>query len=438
MTSTIDSADQPHRPIAANERIIAIDTLRGVAVLGILVMNIYAFAMPFPAYGNPLLYGGSEWFNRGTWFVTHVLFDQKFMTIFSLLFGAGVIVMWRRAEQRGASFRGVFVKRQAWLAVIGAAHGYLLWVGDILFHYALVGLVVFSFRRLQPKSLIVLGCCLLVVAPLLSFGAATYIGDLRERAATVNAQVEDGAEITDEQQATLSEWAEVGKFLAPGETEVNKDLDAYRGSYADALSFRAPQVASMQTDATLFFVLWRVGGLMLIGMALLKLDVLTGARPKGFYRRLQLAGYGIGLPVMLFSAYDLAAHQWDGVYILRAGMLSNYVGSLLVAGGHIATVMLIVKSGVLSRLMARFTAVGRMALTNYLTHSIVLTTVFYGYGLGLYGNVPRAAQMLFVAAVITLQLFVSPLWLKHFRFGPVEWLWRTLTYGRLQPMRRGS
>lgn len=149
-----------------------------------------------------------------------------------------------------------------------------------------------------------------------------------------------------------------------------------------------------------------------------------------------LAGYGIGIPIMFFSIYFVTSHQWDPVFMFRIGMAPNYIGSVFVALGHIALVMLIVKTGAFKRLMQRFAAVGRTAVTNYLLHSIILTTVFYGYGLGLYGQVPRLWQMLFVIAVIGLQMMLSPLWLKHFRFGPAEWLWRSLTYWQRQPMRR--
>ena len=148
-----------------------------------------------------------------------------------------------------------------------------------------------------------------------------------------------------------------------------------------------------------------------------------------------LAGYALGLPLVLFSAYDLSAHQWDGMYAFKEGIRANYVGSVLLSLGHIAVFMLIIKSGVLRNLMQRFAALGRMALTNYLMHSVILTTVFYGYGLGLYGTIPRLWQMLFVVAVVGFQLWFSPAWLQRYRFGPVEWLWRSLTYWQRQPMK---
>ena len=135
-------------PVAGAQRITAIDTLRGVAVLGILVMNIYGFAMPLPAYSNPLVMGGTEWYNLGTWFFTHVFFDQKFMTIFSLLFGGGTVLMWQRAQARGAKFGRIYFRRSFWLLLIGVVHGYLIWFGDILFHYALIGMFIYLFRKM--------------------------------------------------------------------------------------------------------------------------------------------------------------------------------------------------------------------------------------------------------------------------------------------------
>ncbi len=422
-------------PVSLGERIVAIDTLRGVAVLGILVMNIYAFAMPFIAYMNPTVMGGLEWYNIGTWIVTHIFFDQKFMTIFSMLFGAGLVVMWQRAEARKAKFGRIYFRRQFWLLLIGAAHGYLLWMGDILFHYALMGMFVYLFRKRQPRTLIIVGCALLPVALLATYGGALFMEQMQGEMTQIEQVLEEGEELTEEQNRIKEQWDASRPFMAPTDEDLRKDVDAYRGDYAGILEFRAPVVASMQIQNTFAYILWRVGGLMLIGMAFMKLGILSGDRDAIFYKRMLAIGYGFGLPVMFFSAYDLYSHQFDSMHLFRTGMISNYVGSLFVALGHIAAVMLIVKAGMLSGLMARFSAVGRMALTNYLLHSIILTTVFYGYGFGLYGEVPRLTQMLFVVLVIGFQMIFSPWWLSRYRFGPAEWLWRSLTYWKRQPMR---
>jgi len=423
-------------PVSAAERITAIDTLRGVAVLGILVMNIYAFAMPFQAYMSPLPMGGTEWYNLGTWFFTHIFFDQKFLTIFALLFGAGLVIMWERAEERGAKPGRTWYRRQSWLLVIGAIHGYLIWWGDILFHYALMGMFVYLFRKWRPKGLVILACCMLPVALVFSYGGSYYMEDLRTQGIEMSAQADAGEELSEEQQAILEQWETMQPFMDPTPEALQKDVDTHLGGYAGIVAYRAPTVASMQLQNTFAFAIWRIAGLMILGMAFMKLGILSGRRDAGFYRRMALLGYGLGLPIMIFSAMNSWAHGFEPLYMFRIGMAPNYVGSILVSFGHIALVMLIVKSGAWPWLMARFAAVGQMALTNYLMHSIVMTTIFYGYGLGLYGSVPRFAQMGFVVAMIGFQLWFSPVWLAGHRFGPAEWLWRSLTYGRRQPMRR--
>ena len=423
-------------PITGQERITAVDTLRGVAVLGILVMNIYGFAMPFAAYNNPLLMGGTDPVNLGTWFVTHVFFDQKFMSIFSMLFGGGLIIMWERAEARGARFGRIFYRRQFWLLVIGALHAYFIWFGDILFAYAAVGMLAFLFRKKRPRTLIVVACCILPIALLMMAGSGVYMNKLQSKMVPIAAAIEAGDELTEAQQQTRDEWDEMSAFLAPDENTVREDVEIHLGDYAGIVTYRAPMALSMQTEALLFFILWRVGGLMLLGMALMKLGVLSGKRDHGYYRKMLMLGYGLGIPLTIYSAYDLNAHDFDGVYVASVGMTWNYIGSILVAFGHIALVMLAVKSEWMSGLMRRFQAVGRMALTNYLMHSVVMTTLFYGYGFALYGDIPRIYQMAFVVGMLGLQLALSPIWLKHYRFGPAEWLWRSLTYWQRQPMRR--
>jgi uncharacterized protein len=372
----------------------------------------------------------------GTWFFTHLFFDQKFMSIFSMLYGAGVIMMMNRAAALGAPFTAVFYRRSAWLIVLGLLHGYFIWFGDILFHYALMGMVVFLFRKASPRKLITIACLLLPVTLLINYGSSFYVEELQAEVATIEQLQSQGTALDEEQQEKLEAWEEIRAVFAPSAEDIEAEVTAYKGTYVDALAQRAPFVAFMQLNLTLVFVVWRVGGLMLLGMALMKLGVLSGERSMRFYKRMTLIGYGAGLPLAILSVVLLDANQFDPLYVARYGGIPNYFGSILVAFGHIGAVVLIVKSGVLQAVVRRFAAVGRMALSNYLTHSLVMTSLFYGYGLGLYAEVPRVWQQGFVAALIGLQLLLSPWWLRHFRFGPAEWLWRSLTYGQRQPMRR--
>ena len=422
-------------PVTAGERFASLDRLRGVAILGILVMNIYAFAMPFIAYVDPYRMGGTEAYNIGTWIFTHIFFDQKFMSIFAMLFGAGLVLMAERAEARGAKPARFYFRRQFWLIVIGAIHGYLIWMGDILFAYALIGMLVYPLRKRRPRTLIIIACVMLPVTLLFNLGNAKQMEDTMAKVAEIEVLLEEGQDIDEEQQQVLDDWKQQRMFAFPTDEDVAEEIAVYRGDYAGIVAHRAPMVAMMQVFMILFFGLWRIAPLMMIGMALMKLGVLTCERSADFYGRFMLIAYAVGLPLTVFSAFDLHAHQFDQMYVMRGGGIANYFGSILVALGHIGLVMWLTKSGAASRLLDRFAAVGRMALTNYLMHSLILTTVFYGYGLGLYGTVPRIWQMAFVAAVIGLELLWSKWWLERYRFGPAEWVWRTLTYGKRQPMR---
>lgn len=423
-------------PVTAAERIASLDVLRGVAILGILVMNIYAFAMPFPAYTNPLLMGGTDTLNLATWFFTHILFDQKFLAIFAMLFGAGIVLMSGRAAARGARYGGIFYRRQFWLAVLGAIHAYFIWFGDILFMYALVGMLAFLFRNRSVRALLIIACLVLPIALVLGFGLSAQMQMMQAEAAEVESLQQAGQTLSEEQLQLLEDWQEQRAFMAPNADDIAADVASHLGGYAEITAERIPMAMMFQVFGLLLFGLWRVLGLMLIGMALLKTGVLGAQKSAGFYRTMMVVCYGIGLPLTAYSALDLHAHDFNALYAMQNGAIANYVGSIVVAFGHIALVMLLLKTGFVQGLLRRFAAVGRMALSNYLLHSIILTTVFYGYGLGLYGSIPRFWQMGFVVAVIGLQLLLSPWWLARYRFGPVEWLWRSLSYWQRQPMAR--
>jgi uncharacterized protein len=433
--SVPDARELDAIPVVAAERLVSLDVLRGVAVLGILVMNIYAFAMPFAAYMNPRVMGGQDSFNLGIWVATHILADQKFMSIFSMLFGAGIVLMMGRSEGKNQSFGRIFYRRQFWLLVFGLIHAYLIWFGDILFFYAVTGMLIYPLRHKSVRTLVVVSCSFLLVSICVTVGAGYAMTGLSDEASVLQERLDDGTALSDDEQAIVDEWQEIRRMIAPGSEEIQDDVVAHRGDYGGLLAYRIPEVAMFHAQALPFFVFWRVAAMMLLGMALMKLDVLSAARSPGTYRRMMFIAYGLGLPLTTFSAANGFAHGFDSLYMMRVGNVPNQVGSVLVALGHIALLMLLVQSGAFRRLLARFAAVGRMALSNYLMHSIVMTTIFYGYGLNQYTEIPRSGQMLLVVALIGLQLLVSPWWLARFRFGPAEWVWRSLTYWRPQPMR---
>ena len=401
-------------PLAPAERISTIDTLRGFALLGILVMNIQLFAMPGAAYLNPTAYGDLTGANWWVWLVSHVFFDQKFMTIFSLLFGAGVLLFAERADGKGQSARGLHYRRMAWLLVLGLLHAYALWIGDILVTYALCGMLVFPFRRRSAATLAALGLALIAVSSaiwlLLGFSMPYW-----------------PAEAVEELQQ--ADWRPLPEAIA-------SEVAIYQSGWWTQMQRRVPDSVEFQTVVFLVWGFWRAGGLMLIGMALLKLGALTGRRSMRFYAWMTVVGLAIGLPSIAYGVYRDAQLGWDFRYSFFIGSQWNYWGSLFLTAAWIGFLLLLVKAERFTGITGRLGAVGRMAFSNYVMHTVICTTIFYGHGLGFFGQVPRVGQALVVLAIWAIQLTLSPVWFRYFYFGPMEWLWRSLTYWQRQPFRR--
>jgi uncharacterized protein len=399
-------------PVIQTQRIGSLDVLRGVAVLGILVMNIQSFSMPGAAYMNPSAYGNLEGANHWVWYISHLLTDQKFWTIFSMLFGAGIVLMTSRAEAAGRGSAGIHYRRMAWLLVFALLHAHLFWYGDIISFYAMCGFVAYLFRKLPWWLLLVLG----VAAASVTFGLNLFFGWLL---AAGHMPVE---------QATT--------WWSPGDDMINRELAAYRGGWLSQMSHRVPSAIFFETFLLIVFVGWRTGGIILIGMALYKLGVFSAARSKGFYAALVAIGALVGIPVIMYGASRNLEAGWDVRYSFYFGGLYNFWASILVALGWVGLVMLLCKSTILGRAKRVLAAVGQMALTNYLMQTIICTTIFYGHGFGRFGHFERTDQILVVLGVWIVQLIWSPIWMHYFRFGPFEWLWRSLTYLKPQPMQR--
>ncbi len=436
----MQSAAHRAEPVSAHERLTSVDVLRGFALLGILAMNIVAFAWPGPAYGDPMRGAGFAGSDRAVWFFNHLVLEAKMMTIFSMLFGAGLVLMNERAGSRGASLRGVYYRRVLWLLVIGAIHAYLIWEGDILFLYAECGLFLYLFRNKTPRTLIILGVTsmMLIVPLVLGFGAA--INGMKAITARVDALVEAGETPSKLDKRLHDIWTDrLQEELKPDPDQKlknwNEEMAAYRGGYLGIVKHRAFDVLMGQTFGFLLGGFLFTGARMLLGMGLMKLGVFAAERSRLFYAWMAALGYGIGLPLMILDATLMIRHEFKSDYMLQGGISYNAFGSLVVALGHVGLIMLIVQSGALAWLTRRLAAVGRMALSNYLTHSVVCTTLFYGYGFGLFGQVNRTGLAAIVLTIWLIQLWISPIWLKHFRFGPAEWLWRSLTYSKIQPMK---
>ena len=392
-------------------RIEAIDLLRGVAVLGILLLNIQSFSMIESAYFNPTAYGDFNGVNSWVWGLSRLFADQKFMTLFSVLFGAGIVLMSESAQAAGRRPGLAHYRRMAVLLVVGLLHAYLLWYGDILTFYALCGMLVYVARRWRPGVLFGLGLPFLMV-PFLIFAAVQYF------------LPEFGPEMRQEFEQSWSPDAEA----------VEEEIGIYRGSYWGQMEHRARTVFELHFFVLFIWFGWRVSGLMMIGMALFKWRVLGAYRSPKFYRRLLVLGCLTGFLVEGAGMLYLARKDWE-LEAMIPGMQFNYWASLFTAAGYLGAVMLWHQSGAGQWLREKLSKVGRMAFTNYLAQTAICTTIFYGHGLGLFGSVERWQQLLLVFAIWAVQIAWSAWWLQRFRYGPLEWLWRCATYLRLIPLR---
>jgi uncharacterized protein len=422
-------------PVDITERISSVDVLRGFALLGILMINIGAYALPNMALFNPLIAGGFIGLNQLTWQFSYVVFFQKMMAIFSMLFGAGLILMSGRAEAAGKIFGAVYYRRIFWLAVFGIIHAYFIWFGDILFSYAVCGVFLYPVRKLSGRWLVTLGVIVLLIGAALSIGTGVFFEYTRSQHEAAEAARQAGEKPTAAQEGFGQAWEEISTEFNPSSEKLAEEINARRGGYWVMTKYMAPIALGMQTQSLIFYIFWRALALMLIGMGLMKLGVFSAERSFKFYAILMVIGYGAAMPISGYGASLQIERNFDFAYFFRIGGIYDYISSVFVGLGHVGLIMIICKTGLLKQLTERLAAVGRMALTNYLMHSVVMAVIFFGFGLGLFGRVDRFALLGFVLGMWILQLIISPLWLKYFRFGPMEWLWRTLTYFKRQPMR---
>lgn len=410
-------------PVAASDRIQLLDILRGFALLGIFLMNIEFFSRSLQDLSTGIDPGlsGLDWLADA---FVYTFVTGKFWTLFSLLFGMGFAVMLSRAQVAGRRFVPMYLRRTFGLLVIGLAHALLLWSGDILVSYALTAFVLLAFRNVRVSRLWKWGALFYgVLVMLLLLGAA----GMAAMAADPGAQA-----------AASSAGADAASMAASISASREAEIAAYAsGSYFEANAFRL--VHFLHNITNTFFLLPMVLGMFLVGAWLVRSGAMADpAGHRRLFARLAWWGGGAGLAITLWSiaiapdpVVDPAVPGGAGQI---AGMALHMAGAPLMALGYIGLGVLAWQGG--ARWLGVLAPAGRMALTNYLLQSLVGTMLFYGYGLGMWGDVSRAGQTLIVLVVFALQVAASRWWLARYRFGPLEWVWRTFTYLRRPPMRR--
>lgn len=408
----------------AENRHITLDALRGFAVMGILAMNIAAFDMPFMAYLSPAIYGGDTGANLASWFFSYIIFDGKMRGLFSLLFGASMTLIAERAEAKSENPVKIHYTRMFWLALFGLAHFFFIWFGDILFLYASVGCIAFLFRKWQPRRLIKWALVIYTLGFLLFSAATGGMLYTRYQASQPDATAK---QIKDYEKIIKSD-----EFTAVG---TQKDIKLYRSGYVKIVSHKLHEEWS-EPFVGILHSIFETLPLMMIGMALLKNGFLLGQWDTQRYRKWALYGVSGGAIFGAMAAYGQFASGFNPVIVINTQISWMTLPRLLMTMGYAAGLILLVQRLAGTGFLTRVVATGQAAFTNYLGTSILLTTIFYGYGLGLYGEVSRAGLWPFVIGAWALMLWWSKPWLERFRYGPLEWVWRSLARGKLQPLAR--
>ena len=404
-------------------RIVTLDVVRGVAVMGILGMNIVGFAMPEEAYSNPLAFGTNTLADQLSWLVSFIILEGKMRGLFSFLFGASILLVIERADAAGADSARIHLVRMAWLLWFGLVHFYFIWSGDILSQYAPLGMAAWLFAHRSPPTLLRIGAILILVQTAIFTMLAVLAHDTAAAAAAPDAP----------RAALLDMQALAVGFVIEGPQELAETLSLYRGGFFDIAAHRLTEEWAVPM-INLVMIGWETLGYMLLGMAALKSGFLSGGWSKRSYVRVASTGvaFGIGCYALLawaqladsFSVPSIIAWNFAATTLVRPAMIAGYA-ALIILLAHRR-----------SQLVDRIAAAGRAAFTNYLGTSLVMTWLFYGWGLGWFGTMGRASLWLVVLPMWAAMLLWSKPWLDRFRFGPFEWLWRSLARGRPQAFAR--
>ena len=387
---------------SSTNRIHSLDLLRGFAVLGILIMNITSFSQVNIAYMNPMIGAGLEGYNQYFHAFNYIFADTRFMSIFSILFGAGVVLFTNNAEAKGKKVGALHYKRMFWLLLFGFLHAYFIWEGDILVAYAICGCLIYLLRKKTVRVLLIISIILFIVP--LTFNLMTYYG------------------------MTAEELESTFAFFYPSSEEITTEVQIMQGSFLEQMPIRLENAIEFQTLVFMIETFWRTTSLMLLGMILYRKGILSANKSISYYSKMILIGFGIGLIISLIGLNQSYDSGWSGAYVMSIGANYKLISGVFIAIGYIGFVMWCFKKGVFKKLQNRLQSAGRMAFTNYIGMSVICSLIFNGHGLALYGTFDRLQQFLVVVFIWVLILIVSPLILRKYRYGPLEWLWRKLTY----------
>ncbi|MBU2581798.1 MAG: DUF418 domain-containing protein [Alphaproteobacteria bacterium] len=416
---------RPQNDSAPDLRIVEIDVLRGIALIGIFWINVVIFGLPHGAYSLPVLLGDAVDLNIGLWAFSEVFVEGAMRGLFSLLFGASTLIFLNEAKlesKDGIRVVDRYYRRCLTLLAFGLVHAFILlgqW--DLLYAYGLLGMFLFPVRNFKASTLIAIAMVLFVISDFNTFteNYEALLGNDEQR----QLSLDPGSDYRDEVRATTVD-------------EFQSDLTTYRSGYLDIFLAQIPVIVEQQSSKMYTDHFYDVGGMMLIGMALFKLGILTGQRSLQFYLVLAAVGYLAGGMLHGVECYELWRVDFNAEARDPFLMMPYNIGRLMMTLGHIGTFGALIHFGVIKRLAPYLAPVGRMALTNYIGQTVLSVLFFYGCGLGYFGYLERYELTWVFLAVIGIEIVSSIVWLKYYRFGPLEWLWRSITYGSFQKMSR--
>lgn len=429
-------------PVNQSERIIILDSLRGFAILGILLMNIPGYGLAYPAIGDFSMQPQGQ-INYFFWYVFGPgVFEGSMRGIFSLLFGAGMYLFITRQEKKSTGLMPaeLFLRRQLWLLLFGVFHAYVLfWFWDVLYHYAICGIIIFAFRRLQPKYLIIAASIFLLMGTIMDNKTLYQKKSAIKKGELIAAIDTTTTKLSDRQKNQLAAMNEI-KENSKAEVKrkkIKSEEEAMRGSLAEIYELRSAKAERSETLGMYYWAIWDVPLFMLLGLAFFKLGILQGQAKTKVYAWMTAIGLGVGLPLSyLFVTYDVN-HQFNWYEIIKSKPLDFYQAQRLVHSiGIFGLIMLLYKSGLFKWLFALMRPVGQMAFTNYIMQSVMCGIYFYGIGFGNFGKLEYHQLFYVVGTIWIIEIIWSHIWLRYFRFGPLEWAWRSLTYWKAQPFRK--
>ena len=459
------------KPLDKHKRVDALDILRGLALVGILLMNIEWFNRAIISLGghDTTLTG----IDHAVGWLIRCFVEGKFYKLFALIFGMGFAVMLLRAKDAGRPFGAWFVRRMLVLLLIGIAHMIFLWGGDILHQYAIAGLILLAWvtykKTEDPKAYLKLALMWLMIPLFLVSFLGSILGmvfneskyqeiwqnelDIYtavEQQLLINTDVilekndaidseESSAEeaiLTDEElrEITIAETIEQRKALQADIAE--EDSAFMQNSYWQATEYRLGFLGFMLMFTPIMSLVVLIP-IFILGFWLVVTEKITKHQEHHkFFSLLAKVGLCVGIPLNVASIL-IIQHPATAISVVLQGVGQTlfYIGQYLLSAGYLGLVVCALNKQIWKKFFAAFSPMGQMALTNYLMHSVILTSIFYGYAGGQYGEISRAPQMLIVIAIIVTQIILSKWWLNRYRFGPMEWLWRSLTYKKMQPMK---